>query len=401
MFLFRHRYTLKTGQKGYRFYLCYSKRVNGIPRRLPLASLGKDLDLSEEEIAAFGKHVKARLDEEPLLDFGEQRPFFQDLVTRTAQDLAGRDCEVETPRKPAKQRVCFEKLTHPDSGTVGGERLFLDLFHQIEFDRLLLDLGYSEEQVKMAYVLLIGKLLSPGSERHTHDWMEHTSAILELLGLSAPSLNTLYRSLDLLNRHRNEIISWLYARAVSPLPFGGKLILYDLTNTFYYGKQKGAYLRHGRSKEKRSDLRLVSLSVALSGNGMPCGMEILPGNVSEPQTLASVVEKLGDEDTTLLMDAGVCTDANVVLMRERGLDWISVDRTRTPPMPTRPPDARFQTGGGVQVQAWELPRSGGNGRCMSTARQRQTRRWRSCRGSVRPTKAHWTSYARDCRSAGV
>ena len=70
----------------------------------------------------------------------------------------------------------------------------------------------------------------------------------------------------------------------------------------------------------------------MSGNGMPCGMEILPGNVSEPGTLAGVLEKLGDEDSTLVMDAGICTDGNVALMQEKGFDWVGIERSSTPPV---------------------------------------------------------------------
>ena len=362
MFLFRAPYRLKTGEKGFRFYLSYCKRVNGIPKRKTLFCLGKDVDLSEEEIKAFGAHVKAHMDGAPRLDFAEQRPFFRDLVQQIAQNLVERGCEVGTPRTPAERVVSFLRISHTGSGTVGGERLLLSLFHRIGFDCFLLDLGCTEEQVKLIYVMVIGKMLSPGSERHTHDWLTSTSAILELLHLPAPSLNTLYRTVDLLNRHRDEILSWLYERAQSTLPFGGKIILYDLTNTPYYGKEKGQYLRHGRSKNKRNDLRQTSLSVSMSGNGMPCGMEILPGNVSEPGTLAGVLEKLGDEDSTLVMDAGICTDGNVALMQEKGFDWVGIERSSTPPVPTGPADARFETGGGRQIKAWELSEENGERR---------------------------------------
>ena len=193
MFLFRAPYRLKTGEKGFRFYLSYCKRVNGIPKRKTLFCLGKDVDLSEEEIKVFGAHVKAQMDGAPRLDFAEQRPFFRDLVQQIAQNLVERGCEVGTPRTPAERVVSFLRISHPGSGTVGGERLLLSLFHRVGFDCLLLDLGCTEEQVKLIYVMVIGKMLSPGSERHTHDWLTSTSAILELLNLPAPSLNTLYR----------------------------------------------------------------------------------------------------------------------------------------------------------------------------------------------------------------
>ena len=44
-----------------------------------------------------------------------------------------------------------------------------------------------------------------------------------------------------------------------------KIILYDLTNTYFEGRMQGSRIaKFGRSKEKRSDARLVVLAVVIT-----------------------------------------------------------------------------------------------------------------------------------------
>ncbi|MFA5417316.1 MAG: hypothetical protein WC341_02550, partial [Bacteroidales bacterium] len=47
-----------------------------------------------------------------------------------------------------------------------------------------------------------------------------------------------------------------------------KIILYDLTNTYFEGRMKHSQMaKFGRSKEKRSDARLVVLAVVINREG--------------------------------------------------------------------------------------------------------------------------------------
>ncbi len=87
-------------------------------------------------------------------------------------------------------------------------------------------------------------------------------------------------------------------------------------------------------------------------------MEILPGNVSEPGTLKQAIEKLKDKTPTVVMDAGIATEANVAYLKEKKLDWICVQRTKAPAVPTREPDQAFETAGGVKIRSWELSKKG-------------------------------------------
>ena len=91
---------------------------------------------------------------------------------------------------------------------------------------------------------------------------------------------------------------------------------------------------------------------ALDGAGFPRCSEVLKGNVSEPGTLQAAIERLEAQRgagplPTVVMDAGLSTEANLAWLRARGYPWITVQRGRAP-RPDSAPDAAFATRAGPQ-----------------------------------------------------
>ena len=119
------------------------------------------------------------------------------------------------------------------------------------------------------------------------------------------------------------------------------------------------------------DNPLVTLALTLDGSGFPCNVEILPGNASEPSTLKQAIEKLDGETPTVIMDVGIATEENRAYLKEQGLDWICVERTKTPPVPTTDPEAEFTTAGKTKIRAWRLPEEDGEHRVYVHSEARQ------------------------------
>jgi len=95
-----------------------------------------------------------------------------------------------------------------------------------------------------------------------------------------------------------------------------KIILYDLTNTFFEGTGKyNKKARNARSKEKRSDCPLITLGLVLDAQGFAEASNIFDGNISEPSTFETMIKKLaGEEDfikPTIVFDAGITTWDNI------------------------------------------------------------------------------------------
>ena len=77
------------------------------------------------------------------------------------------------------------------------------------------------------------------------------------------SLFILYRTCDRLVAEKEAIEQSLVERERELFGLGEKIILYDLTNTYFEGNPSAQEAQRGASKEKRSDRPLVTLGIVL------------------------------------------------------------------------------------------------------------------------------------------
>ena len=359
---------LKSGEKTHTYSIIESYRVHGDPRQRTLLNLGKDFNLPKEQwptlmqLVLDGLHGHARL------------PFEDEVLRQASQDIMERlkrkGYDVHDSRDD-RDAILTNEIHHTDTRTIGGERVALKALDLLEFTQILQTLNFNRDQIHWAIALVVGRMLSPGSERQTYDWMCERSGILELLRAKRPCDRTLYRIAAGLYAHRKTIMDELFGNTRALLGFTETIVFYDLTNTYYTGRKKGTFLHHGRSKDKRNDCPLVTLAMTLDASGFPRTAEILPGNASEPKTLRTAIEQLNGDQPTIIMDAGIATEANLAYLKEEGLNWICVQRTKTPPVPDREPDQVFQTTHEMDVRAWKLGENDGERRVYLHSEARQ------------------------------
>ena len=139
-------------------------------------------------------------------------------------------------------------------------------------------------------VLVIYRLLSPGSEWRLHrTWFEQ-SALSDLLGgdFGLAEIHKLYRCLDQIVEHKAAMFDHLRQRW-SDL-FGAKyeVLLYDLTSTYFESEPpfpEGDKRQYGYSRDKRSDCVQVVIALVVTPEGFPLAYEVLSGNTSDRTTL--------------------------------------------------------------------------------------------------------------------
>ena len=355
MYIRQRVHTLKSGEKRIGYGLLECRRIGGEPKQKTILNLGRDFDIAERDWPAVTRHVLAALRGQRALPLEDEkiRAAVDDIVRR----LRAKAYDVDAGRDD-RDAVITDEIHHPASRTVGGERVGLQALAQLGFADLLRSLGMRDDHIRVATALVVGRMLSPGSELHTYDWMAEASAILELLALELPGESTLYRTGDRLYALREEVMAGLFGTAQALLGFSETIVFYDLTNVHYHGRKKGTLLRYGRSKQKRSDCVLVTLALTIDQTGFVRSAEVLPGNASEPRTLKRAIEKLRGTTPTVILDAGIATEANLAYLKEKQLDWICVQRSKAPPAPKRTPDEEVETKGGVRVKAWTLSEAG-------------------------------------------
>ena len=75
-----------------------------------------------------------------------------------------------------------------------------------------------------------------------------------------------------------------------------RIVLFDLTNFYFEGSKRGSKkAKFGRSKEKRSDCKLLVLALCVNTAGFPRYSEILEGNTSDPKSLPEMVKRLSEK----------------------------------------------------------------------------------------------------------
>ena len=357
------------------FRLVRSVRSGNSVRQLTLLNLGAHFAVPQLQWPALCELIESiRSGRQFLL---EPDP---DLL-RTAQQIADRLSLSALPDSACDDlaQVHLDSLDHRFVRSVGAERLALHALRELRFAQTLRELGVSSRDARIASALVLARMLHPSSEREAHAWLSRHSAALELLGLDSGvplSLAKLYRVGDLLWHHREALESALFRRERSLLELPPTIAFYDLTNVHYHGRPR-ADLRHGRSKQKRDDCPLVTLGLTLDAAGFPCRSEILPGNVSEPATLAKAISRLGrllgdGPRPTVIMDAGLSTAETIGWLRQHGYDWITVRRGGADP-PAQDPELSFRTRHGTAARAWRLRSADGESELCLWSEERQAK----------------------------
>ena len=167
-------------------------------------------------------------------------------------------------------------------------------------------------------------LIAPGSEWRLHrQWFEQ-SAMGDLLDedFSLVEKNALYRCLDKVLKHKEELFGHLRQRWQDLFGARFEVLLYDLTSTYFESDppfEETDKRQFGYSRDKRSDCVQVVIGLIVTPEGFPLAYEVLPGNTSDKTTLRKFLHKIeeqyGKAERVWLMDRGVPTEEVLSQMR--------------------------------------------------------------------------------------
>ena len=343
MFIRRTQHTNnKNGRKYHTYKLVESYRTERGPRQRVLFNLGANFSLAEEDWKDFADRVECIISGQACLF-----PISEDaekLAQKYARKIIRRHGQISpSPEKeersgPDFQTVDIDSLESDQIRSVGGESVVLSEIRELELDKKLDELGFTRPQAEAAIGVIVARLLAPASERATHLWLQNSTSLDDLLDTSfqALSQDRVYKVSDLLLRNKAAIEQHLGDRERNLFNLDEKILLYDLTNTFFEGtckfNKKGKF---GVSKEKRSDCRLVTLALLTDADGFPKKSEFFEGNVSEPGTLSRMLPSLSTsaKKPIVVADAGIGTDENIQWLRDNGYHYIVVSRKRKVDIP--------------------------------------------------------------------
>ena len=185
--------------------------------------------------------------------------------------------------------------------------------------------------LKVLQTLVAYRLIDPGSEWRLHRHWFDQSAMADLLDadFALAEKNALYRCLDKLVMHKDDLFKFLVQRWGEL--FGAKfdVLLYDLTSTYFetdVERSPEDLRQYGYSRDKRGDCRQVVIALIVTPEGFPLSYEVLAGNTRDSTTLSGFLDRIeqryGKANRIWVMDRGVPTEQSLAKMRTMGASYL-------------------------------------------------------------------------------
>lgn len=309
----------------------------GQPRQRTILSLGKEVDedLPLEEIAAkLNDMLAGKQSLFPLEEKAEKfaHYVFNRLVKEKKVDLLKK---IQLQAKEY-ETVDLKTLNNEDVRELGAEWMSMQALQELGIDHFLRSRGREEENVRLAMTHIVSRAVYPASELKTTAYIRENSSICELTGYPVKKItkDKLYDISMKLYSQKDNLEKYLSKTTNELFDLQDKIILYDLTNTYFEGRMAHSQLaKYGRSKEKRPDCKLLVLALVVNVEGFIKYSHIYEGNMADCKTLGDVVDNLrmntseSGKKAVVVMDAGIATKENIELLKSKGYDYVCVSRS--------------------------------------------------------------------------
>src|SRR5215467_8658252 len=300
----------KKAGKDHRYYSIVENR------RLPGGKTAQRMvlylgEINDQQQAAWRKTLE-------VFDEAEQR--------FTTMSLFPDDRELPADAVDSAQvRLSGLELTRPR--VFGSCWLACELWQQLGLDEFWRQrLPQGRETVgweKVLRLLVVNRLLDPGSEFRVHRQWYVDSAMDELLesSFSVAEKDRLYRCLDRVLEHKPELFVFLKQRWADLFAADFEVLLYDLTSTYFEGEmEQNPKAKRGYSRDGRPDCLQLVIALVVTPDGFPLAYEVLNGNTADCSTLRGFLAKIettyGKARRVWVMDRGIPSEAVLKEMRD-------------------------------------------------------------------------------------
>jgi len=175
---------------------------------------------------------------------------------------------------------------------------------------------------KVLQLLVVNRLIDPGSEFRVHRQWFDQSAMAELMqtDFTVAEKDRLYRCLDRLLEHKAALFQHLRERWQDLFQAQFDVLLYDLTSTYIEGQgEEISKAQYGYSRDQRFDCKQVVIALVITPEGFPLAYEVMEGNTADRTTLSGFLEKIesnyGKARRVWVMDRGIPTEEVLQEMR--------------------------------------------------------------------------------------
>jgi len=260
--------------------------------------------------------------------------FYKRLITERKIDKEKTSTKRE--KKQDIQEIDVNSIRNKDVREIGAEWMCSQAMSQLQIAEFLDHRGWDQDDIRLAQTHIISRTVYPASELETSRWIKENSSVCEITGFDAKRItkDKLYRISHKLYEEKEALEQHLSTRTNELFDIEDKIVLYDLTNTYFEGRKQNSVLaKFGRSKEKRSDAKLVVLALVINVEGFIKYSSILEGNMADSKTLEGMLNNLrvktsaSSKRALVVIDAGIATEDNLKMIVSKGYDYLCVSRS--------------------------------------------------------------------------
>ena len=310
----------------------------GFPRQRMIIGLGRLEELPDlDQKIQLAERINELVKGEPTLNIGNTDDKVEELAQHFYRLIKAKKKIDRNDKQPDDtETVKLNTLKNKDVREIGAESICYQAFGQLGIESYLAKRGWDTEHISLATTHIISRAVYPASELKTVSWVKDNSAVCELTGYNADKLtkDKLYGITKKLYQEKEGLESHLSRCTNDLFNLHDKIILYDLTNTYFEGRMKNSKkAKFGRSKEKRTDAKIIVLAVVVNTEGFLKYSDIFEGNTTDHSTLETIIHKLNKkvfyapDKPIVVMDAGIATEDNICFLKSEGYQYLCVSRS--------------------------------------------------------------------------
>jgi hypothetical protein len=233
--------------------------------------------------------------DEILYHFGRAEAVGEDQLRRLVRSISRFLAPEERTRLGAELEGLGSDLRVAQSVAFGGAYVLDRLWRRLRLDRVLAELlaarAYGSDVERLVFAMVASRALAPRSKLALARWVGRKVA---LDGLAAVAVHNLYRAMDFLIEHGEEVQKAVFFSTASLLNLEVDLLFLDTTSVYVEIEEEDddGLRRFGHSKDHRPDRPQVVVALAVTRAGLPVRCWTLPGNTADAGIVADVQRDL-------------------------------------------------------------------------------------------------------------
>ena len=331
----------KTGTIYITHSLVESYLTDNGPRQRIILHLGT-LTIPKNQWRDLSIILESKISGQQLIEYAPELEKIADIAVRHS-NLRQEKKDNKTKKKDSREILSIDlnSIHSSEYRSLGAELVANEMWNKLDFEEILSHCRFTNKEIALAKIVITGRLISPSSDFDTWKWLKNRTSMIEMTSveLKGTGKNQIYEIVDRLLENKETIEHMLKQKTDILVDRSSTIYLYDLTNTYFEGAcLSNKIAARGKCKSKRTDCPLVTMALMVDSYGFPIFSEIYSGNQSEPETLKDILDRLEKYKTndilgmikpTVAMDRGIATEDNIKLLKEKGYQYVVIERKNT------------------------------------------------------------------------